>query len=101
MNSVLFHPWQLHDLTLPNRIVLSPMVLAQRGKGVHGFLGLRTATPQLMAWRRGVTTVRVSNKSNGKPADRGATGDLANSTVGHTGTSTLGEIVSDLSKQGQ
>src|SRR6266404_4542481 len=31
MNSVLFEPFRLHDLTLPNRIVLSPMTRARAG----------------------------------------------------------------------
>ncbi len=31
MNSVLFQPFHLHDLTLPNRIVLSPMTRARAG----------------------------------------------------------------------
>src|SRR3954454_6531821 len=31
MNSILFQPFQLHDLTLPNRIVLSPMTRARAG----------------------------------------------------------------------
>ena len=34
------------------------LVLANRGERIHGFPGLRTATPRLMA-RRGVATVRV------------------------------------------
>ena len=29
MNSILFQPFHLHDLTLPNRIVLSPMTRAR------------------------------------------------------------------------
>src|SRR5207244_3135488 len=31
MNSVLFQPFRLHDLTLPNRIVLSPMTRGRAG----------------------------------------------------------------------
>ena len=31
MNSVLFQPFRLHDMTLPNRIVLSPMTRARAG----------------------------------------------------------------------
>jgi N-ethylmaleimide reductase len=31
MNSVLFQPFRLHDLTLPNRIVLAPMTRARAG----------------------------------------------------------------------
>ncbi len=31
MNSILFQPFHLHDLTLPNRIVLSPMTRARAG----------------------------------------------------------------------
>ena len=31
MNSILFQPFRLHDLTLPNRIVLSPMTRARAG----------------------------------------------------------------------
>ena len=31
MNSVLFQPFRLHDLTLPNRIVLSPMTRSRAG----------------------------------------------------------------------
>ena len=31
MNSVLFQPFHLHDLTLSNRIVLSPMTRARAG----------------------------------------------------------------------
>src|SRR5260370_11905977 len=31
MNSVLFQPLHLHDLTLPNRIVLSPMTRGRAG----------------------------------------------------------------------
>src|ERR1700722_19838924 len=31
MNSVLFQPFHLHDLTLPNRIVLSPMTRGRAG----------------------------------------------------------------------
>ena len=31
MNSVLFQPLDWHDLTLPNRIVLSPMTRARAG----------------------------------------------------------------------
>jgi N-ethylmaleimide reductase len=28
MNSALFQPFRLHDLTLPNRVILSPMTRA-------------------------------------------------------------------------
>jgi N-ethylmaleimide reductase len=31
MNAVLFEPFRLHDLTLPNRIVLSPMTRSRAG----------------------------------------------------------------------
>ena len=31
MNSVLFQHFRLHDLTLPNRIVLAPMTRAEPG----------------------------------------------------------------------
>jgi N-ethylmaleimide reductase len=31
MNSVLFQPFRLNDLTLPNRIVLAPMTRARAG----------------------------------------------------------------------
>src|SRR6266705_3276563 len=31
MNSVLFHPFRMHDLTLRNRVVLSPMTRARAG----------------------------------------------------------------------
>ena len=31
MNSVLFQPFRLHDLTLPNRIVMSPMTRGRAG----------------------------------------------------------------------
>ncbi len=31
MNSVLFQPFRLHDLTLPNRIVLAPMTRGRAG----------------------------------------------------------------------
>jgi 2,4-dienoyl-CoA reductase-like NADH-dependent reductase (Old Yellow Enzyme family) len=31
MNSVLFEPFRLRDLTLPNRIVLSPMTRSRGG----------------------------------------------------------------------
>ncbi len=31
MNSVLFQPFRLNDLTLPNRVVLSPMTRARAG----------------------------------------------------------------------
>ena len=31
MNSVLFQPFRLHDLTLPHRIVLAPMTRARAG----------------------------------------------------------------------
>ena len=31
MNSILFQPFRLHDLTLPNRIVLAPMTRARAG----------------------------------------------------------------------
>jgi N-ethylmaleimide reductase len=31
-NSILFQPFKLHDLTLPNRIVLAPMTRSRAGK---------------------------------------------------------------------
>jgi N-ethylmaleimide reductase len=31
MSSVLFQPFRLHDLTLPNRVVLAPMTRAFTG----------------------------------------------------------------------
>jgi len=34
MNSILFQPFRLHDLTLPNRIFVEPLVLKQ--VKIHG-----------------------------------------------------------------
>ena len=33
MNDLLFQPYRLHDLNLPNRIVLSPMTRGRAGAG--------------------------------------------------------------------
>jgi len=44
MNGVLFHPFRMHDLTLPNRIVLSPMTRASAG--AVGNCGYTKETPR-------------------------------------------------------